>query len=1002
MQCGEGTHKLRRRSDRWIDRIVWCAFGSVQALSAPQAVATGVPPSAAAFTRSTFWSAGFAAAPRIPLAGDADADGRADLLAVYPDGDCIIDISRTSPLGKPIAPLQARTRFGTNALAAVSGAFTARGNSDVAAIFADGSVRVASGMRSGQSTFERDDLASTIPIKSLPKRPLLASVTDFDEDGRPDVLIAGSDGRMLLLRGQAPVNGDPHFIPETVAGRIPKVIRLAAGTFAPKAGGEAVWMDRAGVAYRTRLRFGDDGSVDCELAVRLLNASPGDGLAVGRFLGASDSDILVGRQLLRGGDAATSVTVDALPDAAEAKGDIAWIAADINGDGRDDLIRVRRSGDRFTGDDIIVHFATGGGDTWQSTAGDGILDIWKSGQIKPGVMDLSALGCSIGRRDVIVEVQRFENVDDAHVRRELGRVVKYFASLPIVNPDGTSGISLHVIFREPIPMSDAGKGWWELGEKYHPVGHRGVSHWMVVSRGGGGQSGTWTDRGGCGDNGLYATFTHEFGHQLGLDHNGYWGAVGCPTYPSLMNYPYNYQLNGRGDDIRYSDGRLSSIVLDETNLNERLPLPMEQVAFLAGPPYHYHLKPSGDGKSTLVDWNWNGVFGEKGISADINYGYSTTAGLRHTIGKTYCAPTLTTVGTGRKARLLLFVGRLPEGASLIAPEAAGGQAGLSTDQPGRLRVRVWLGKDPSTDGDNWSDERNVEAKDVTGEASAATGSADTWVSYPTLPRVRIRRVSLDPAGLPVVGEALDVPNTANAQPTLARVGHRLVLLLWRGPEAPIGVRVLVEGPNGLSVGEEVSLPITSTVPPGAVAGAMDGAMPSLWVALAQNQDAGRPSRWQVRRMVLGNDGALAERDREWVGGESGQERGTGRLLVLWESNRAFPQGQLYVFGRGDPGGPWACHYVATRIADKAVNGGWLTRRYYDEWTQSRSAPAACFFRGDVAFASRWYGNVHGTENDNVFVGFYGTGIDREPMGDFDDIGLIRDAGLTHSITYFPN
>jgi hypothetical protein len=88
-----------------------------------------------------------------------------------------------------------------------------------------------------------------------------------------------------------------------------------------------------------------------------------------------------------------------------------------------------------------------------------------------------------------------------------------------------------------------------------------------------------------------------------------------------------------------------------------------------------------------------------------------------------------------------------------------------------------------------------------------------------------------------------------------------------------------------------------------------------------------------------------------------------------------------------------------RVADSSVNGGWKTRRYYDEWTQSRSAPGVCFFRGDIVLAVRWFGNVRGTENDNLFVAFHGRGIESEPMGDFDDIALIRDVGLARSIPY---
>jgi len=83
---------------------------------------------------------------------------------------------------------------------------------------------------------------------------------------------------------------------------------------------------------------------------------------------------------------------------------------------------------------------------------------------------------------------------------------------------------------------------------------------------------------------------------------------------------------------------------------------------------------------------------------------------------------------------------------------------------------------------------------------------------------------------------------------------------------------------------------------------------------------------------------------------------------------------------------------------KPVHGGWLIRRYYDEWTQSRSAPGACFFRGDIAFASRWFAMPRLLQRCAV-VGFSGRGIESDPMGDFDDIGFIRDIGLSHSIPH---
>src|SRR5690606_23902083 len=72
---------------------------------------------------------------------------------------------------------------------------------------------------------------------------------------------------------------------------------------------------------------------------------------------------------------------------------------------------------------------------------------------------------------------------------------------------------------------------------------------------------------------------------------------------------------------------------------ERLPLSLEKVNFLAERPFRFTLEDAGDG-TTRVDWNHNGVFDEKPVEADINYGYSTHAGDRKTHELIGAAPSL--------------------------------------------------------------------------------------------------------------------------------------------------------------------------------------------------------------------------------------------------------------------------------------------------------------------------------------------------------------------------
>jgi hypothetical protein len=97
--------------------------------------------------------------------------------------------------------------------------------------------------------------------------------------------------------------------------------------------------------------------------------------------------------------------------------------------------------------------------------------------------------------------------------------------------------------------------------------------------------------------------------------------------------------------------------------------------------------------------------------------------------------------------------------------------------------------------------------------------------------------------------------------------------------------------------------------------------------------------------------------------------------------------------------PWACTYVAEQIADKSVKGGWLVKRYYDEWTQTRSAPAAAWFKGDIIWAYRWVDGGQGSTDNNLHVAYKAMGIDDAPMGDHDDISYFRDFGIRNSIIY---
>ncbi len=151
-------------------------------------------------------------------------------------------------------------------------------------------------------------------------------------------------------------------------------------------------------------------------------------------------------------------------------------------------------------------------------------------------------------------------------------------------------------------------------------------------------------------------------------------------------------------------------------------MPIERVRFLANDPYFYQLRPAGG--STLVDWNWNGIFGEEGVVADINYSHFTDIGRRrYEVGASESAPALATVGDGPAERLLLFSGSVRGNSPRPAPDAPAAAASLGPERPGALVVQAWLGDDRDRDGKRWSAETVVEANGVIGDPTAVSFGA---------------------------------------------------------------------------------------------------------------------------------------------------------------------------------------------------------------------------------------------------------------------------------------
>ena len=218
------------------------------------------------------------------------------------------------------------------------------------------------------------------------------------------------------------------------------------------------------------------------------------------------------------------------------------------------------------------------------TDGDGLLDVWEVNGIDgdgDGAPDLFLRGADRLRKDLYVEIDGMTGRTDATTTPALDQVVAAFAAAPVSNPDGSSGITLHLDQDElALPAGDwKGEAQPTVGPdgsavrfraryfgtpaeraspaalaakarayryavfavEYGTKGSSGQAYGpnFIVTFGGAGRVGTLTEQAG--------TFMHEFGHTLGLKHAG---AVSLPDnrtdYRSVMSYAYQMGYPAKG------------------------------------------------------------------------------------------------------------------------------------------------------------------------------------------------------------------------------------------------------------------------------------------------------------------------------------------------------------------------------------------------------------------------------------------------------------------------
>ena len=259
----------------------------------------------------------------------------------------------------------------------------------------------------------------------------------------------------------------------------------------------------------------------------------------------------------------------------------------------------------------------------RDTDGDALPDAWETegydadgdGSID---VDLPAMGADPLRRDLFVELDAMKGLRLSQAA--IAKVTGAFAAAPLSNPDGSSGIDLHVDNGPSSTMDPQTGSTWgsrsratdlgfipELGffdddDEYdwgafdtlksnnfpddrEPIFHYalsanryGDSESSGISRGIGASDfivslGTMCSPEGACPGPVSAqagTFMHEFGHNLDLRHGGRDGVNNKPNYLSIMNYTFQFTgLLGSKGGFDYSrfDG-FDLPALEESHLYE--------------------------------------------------------------------------------------------------------------------------------------------------------------------------------------------------------------------------------------------------------------------------------------------------------------------------------------------------------------------------------------------------------------------------------------------------
>jgi len=288
----------------------------------------------------------------------------------------------------------------------------------------------------------------------------------------------------------------------------------------------------------------------------------------------------------------------------------------------------------------IVELVLGTNPNSTDTDGDRLSDYAESFGF--GGLDLAAIGANARKKDIFIEVDYYPGLQPTQAT--LNRVITAFANAPLSNPDGTTGITLHMVVDQQIAAADADSDlnpvWTDFDKiksKYFAASRGPFFHYLLIATryDGGNSSGisrgipghdfvmTLGFAGGGSSVDQAGTIMHEMGHNIGLRHGGTDHANFKPNYLSIMNYEYQFQgfsIGGVANVLDYS--RVQVAAFNELAVNEGsgftpvAPTTEADLARISGLRFN-GVAVVGNASSN-TDFNGNGVLDAATYSRDFN------------------------------------------------------------------------------------------------------------------------------------------------------------------------------------------------------------------------------------------------------------------------------------------------------------------------------------------------------------------------------------------------